>query len=204
MTEHFDFHRAVSYWQDELAPMEKTQMDQHVQGCLVCQREFEAARQLVVESQQARLTPPPPDLLQRLTAAFQRKQTRQDKRPLRTAALQFDSWSVPVPLGIRGGAPRERQLLYNQEAFDVDVQIGQDAETDTFTVQGQLLEAKQEVMQLTGIEIHLVTTGSAYRHAVTDEFGRFSFSRCPAGKYQLRLLLDDRDLILDSLVVQPF
>ena len=147
---------------------------------------------------------PETDLINRVTAAFQRKQTRQQKRPSLPATLQFDNWTQSAALGIRGNGLRERQLLFSEGAFDLDLQIVEDPTTHLVVIRGQLLPMNEpeEVLSLEGIELHLINDDGVHSRRITDEYGRFHFSNCLPGEYSLRVLLDDHDIILKSLTVK--
>ena len=149
------------------------------------------------------LTAPEPTLLNRVTAAFRRKQTRQAERPTLAATLKFDNWTHAPALGVRGGAARERQLLFSEGVFDLDLQIVKDAENNSFTVRGQLLQTDEVYpnAQLEGIELHLGQEDGSKSLRVTDEYGRFHFSYCSPGEYTLQVILDDRDIILKPLAI---
>jgi hypothetical protein len=141
--------------------------------------------------------------LNRLTAAFRRKQARNTERPSQEAALKFDNWTQTPALGMRGGTARERQLLFSEGTFDLDLQIVKDAETNTFTVRGQLLQLDEVYpnTELEGIELRLSQADSSESLRVTDEYGRFHFSHCSPGDYTLHVILDDHDIILEPLTV---
>ena len=75
---HLDFQQAIEYLQKTL-PNDKTNLiDQHLLACATCQQEIEVARQFMGTPQN--LSAPSPNLLNRVTAAFRRKQERLDNR----------------------------------------------------------------------------------------------------------------------------
>jgi hypothetical protein len=150
------------------------------------------------------LTAPEPTLLNRLTAAFRRKQARREERASLPATLKLDNWTQPAALGVRGSATRDRQLLFSEGNFDLDLQIVKDAENSTFSVRGQLLQVNEVYPneQLEGIELRLIQADGNRSRRVTDEYGRFHFSYCPPGNYTLQVILDDHDIILKSLAVK--
>ena len=149
------------------------------------------------------LSAPEQTLIDRVTTAFRRRQARQTERPSSGARLKFDNWTQAPALGMRGAAARERQLLFSEEAFDLDLQIVKDAEDITFTVRGQLLQTDEIYpnTQLEGIELRLNQTDGSESLRVTDEYGRFHFSYCSPGEYTLQVMLDDRDIILKPLAI---
>lgn len=153
---------------------------------------------------QETLTAPEPALLNRIQAAFRRKQKRSDQRPTLPAALKFDNWTQSAALGTRGAVPRERQLLFSEGTFDLDLQIVKDADNDTFSVRGQLLQMDEVYLDtsIEGIELHLIGEDDRRSRRVTDEYGRFHFSYCSPGDYTLQVILDDHDIVLQSLTIK--
>jgi hypothetical protein len=147
---------------------------------------------------------PETDLLNRVASAFQRKKARQPKRPSLPATLQFDNWTQSAALGIRGNGLRERQLLFSEGSFDLDLQIVEDPTTHMVVIRGQLLpmDESEKSPALQGIELHLMNDQSIHSRRITDEYGRFHFSNCTPGDYSLRVILDDHDIILKSLTVK--
>jgi len=83
------------------------------------------------------------------------------------------------------------------------LQIVKDAEDNTFTIRGQLLQANEVYpnADLEGIELRLSQANGNESLRVTDEYGRFHFSHCSPGDYTLHVILDDHDIILEPLTV---
>lgn len=198
--EHLTFQQALEYLKGQLPPAEIPLVQTHLAHCEICQKEVAMAQQVTQISPP--LEQPPQTLLNRLTEAFRRRQTRPNTRPSLPALLQFDSWSVPTPLGVRGGALRERQLLFNHEQYDLDLQIVKDPGSNSFQLLGQLLSMDDDVSQLAGFEIQLLEAEEIIRRVVTDELGQFVFQQLPAGVYSLLVQLDQEDLVLEALEIQ--
>ena len=162
--------------------------------------QIEVVQNILANLPAEELPSPTTSLINRIVVAFRRQQTRSTNRPLHTAQLQFDSWSQPAPFGVRGGTSRERQLLFNQNQFDLDLQIIQERETEAFVLRGQLLDAGN-MTNLEGIELHLTEPDGHQSRRLTDEYGRFSFSHCRPGDYKLHVILEEQDIVLEPLTV---
>lgn len=200
---HLDFQQAIEYLQKGMPPDETAQIDQHVLTCTACQQEIEVAQQFIAAPQN--LSAPSPNLLNRVTAAFRRKQERLTNRTEQKAALQFDSWAQLVALGVRG-VPQERQLLFHEDEFDLDLQVMNDRETKTYTMRGQMLGsfASDTANDLEGVSLKLRNkTNGQNRQGLTDQYGRFSFSQLDQSDYELFVELKERDIVinLESLAI---
>jgi hypothetical protein len=167
-------------------------------------RPIDKTEDILTHAAKGELTAPEPALLNRIQAAFRHKQKRSGQRPTLPAALKFDNWTQSAALGTRGAAPRERQLLFSEGTFDLDLQIGKDADGDTFSVRGQLLQMDEVYLDssIEGIELHLIGEDGSRSRRVTDEYGRFHFSYCSPGDYTLQVILDDHDIVLQSLTIK--
>lgn len=203
---HVSFQTLVDLAQSTLNTANKEKAQQHLATCQRCQKELEELRHLLEGLQAPPLAAPQPDLMKRLVSAFRRQQTQLAQRPLRPATLQFDSWTKFAPSGVRGGTSQEHQLLFAASLFDVDLQIVEDvAAPGVFSLRGQVLaleaEGEPEPDNPEGMELRLADRAGDERRSLTDHLGRFTFSRLTAGQYTLRLLLDDHDVIFESLEV---
>lgn len=194
---HLDFQQAIEYLQKALSPAELSQIEQHLQTCTVCHQEIETAQQFINATQN--LSAPSPNILNRVTAAFRRKQERLANRTEQKAALQFDSWAQLVALGVRG-VPQERQLLFHEDKFDLDLQVMNDREAKTYTMRGQMLGsfAQDTSDDLEGVSLTLRNkTNGQSRQGLTDQYGRFSFSQLDQSDYELFVALKERDIVIN-------
>lgn len=166
---------------------------------------FEETKHILNQAAKKDWSLPEKSLMDRVTAAFQRKKSRLEERPSLSAALQFDNWAQPAALGMRGNGLRERQLLFSEGEFDLDLQIVKDRDSHAVIVRGQLLPVNDlefDELALEGIELHMIDDEGAESRRLTDEFGRFHFSNCLPGDYTLRVILEDHDIILKSLAIK--
>ena len=194
---HIDFQKAIDYLQKAIQTEEITQIDQHLLDCSHCQEEIEMAKSFLTASQN--LSVPSPNLLNRVTTAFKRKQERLSQRSERKAALQFDSWALLAAQGVRG-IPQERQLLFHEDKFDLDLQVMNDREAEKYTMRGQLLGSfgSDTSDNLEGISLRLRNkTDGQSRQGLTDQYGRFSFSLVDQADYELFVELKERDIIIN-------
>jgi len=198
---HPNFQKLVDYLNNQLTADETQAIEAHVTGCAQCETELNRARYLVTTQQDDDLVAPELSLLSRVVTAFRRQQNRLPNRPQREASLEFDSWTEMAPVGARGMA-QERQLLFSEEMFDVDLQIVKDPpKSSTFTLRGQVLNGDDETgfADLDGLEIRLTDAASTEWRGLTDTLGQFSFSQLPEGVYTLSIILEDHDIILEDV-----
>lgn len=194
---HINFQKAIDYQQKTLSVEEMNNISQHLLNCATCQDELAVAQHFLSTPQN--LSAPPPGLLNRVKAAFRRKQEHLPERTERKAYLQFDSWAQLAALGMRG-VPQERQLLFHEDEFDLDIQVMNDRKTETYTIRGQLLGsfADDSPGELEGIALNLKNkTTEQIRQGLTDQYGRFSFSQIDQADYELFVELKERDIVIN-------
>ena len=198
---HPNFQKLVNYLDDKLGVDEAQEIKAHVTVCAQCETELNRARYLVTTRQDDDLVAPELSLLNLVVTAFRRQQSRLPDRPQHGASLEFDSWTKMAPLGVRGMV-QERQLLFSEGMFDVDLQIVKDPpNSSTFTLRGQFLahDEASGFADLSGIEIRLTDATNTERRGLTDSLGQFRFSQLPEGSYTIRVILEDHDIILEDV-----
>jgi hypothetical protein len=146
------------------------------------------------------LVTPPPNLIDCMLTAFRRKHVQLAQRPHRQAVLQFDSWARMALAGLRG-PQQERQLLFSESVFDLDLLVVKDHETGSFVLCGQILDGESQPFGLEGVEIEL-SGADIQRYRVSDRLGRFSFSQLPKGTYRIQVALEDRIISLEPVLVE--
>ncbi|MCX7681856.1 MAG: zf-HC2 domain-containing protein [Anaerolineae bacterium] len=195
---HLNFRYLVRYIEGDLAEAQREKADAHLADCADCRRELERVRRLRGEI--GEFVSPPAELVGRVLAAVRRRKTRRAERPRYQPALRFDSWTQWAALGARG-APQERQLLFSEGAFDLDVQITRDQVPGAYILRGQVLNNTPQPAGLEGIELRIVDGNGVPRRGLTDKLGRFKFTQLEEGVYSLQVIFDDHEIVLDSLPV---
>ena len=199
--EHPNFQKLLDFLDDKLSADEVQEIKAHVTACAQCETELNRARYLLTTRQDDDLIAPELSLLNRVVTAFRRQQNRLPDRPQRGASLEFESWTQMAPLGARG-VVQERQMLFSEDRFDVDLQIVKDPpNSSTFTLRGQFL-INNDISgfdALDGIEIRLTDAADTAWRGLTDTLGQFSFSQLPEGVYSLSIILEDHDITLENV-----
>jgi hypothetical protein len=191
-----EFQTLIDYLDDNLTESERMAVETYLEEDPTGQQELARARQALAGLWSDDMVEPSPSLVARVRAAFRRQLNRGSDRPLRRAELQFDSWAQ-LPQGVRG-VPQERQLLFHEGAYDLDLQVAQAQTPNDYVMRGQLLADSPGLQnELEGILLNLrnTTTGQE-RRGLTDQYGRFSFSQLSKGEYLLLVELDSYDIVI--------
>ncbi len=180
----------------------RVMVDDHLAICADCRNALAAAQDFLDSARNRTLATPRAALTQRVLAAFRQIHQRKAMRDEPTASLQFDSWNLALPTGVRGHS-HERQLLYKFLDFDVDIQITPQVDAPVYNIHGQILRERGELASLEGIAIRLFDEEdeSNLRQTMVDDLGRFHLSQVAAGRYLLQIELTDDKVRIGTLVL---
>lgn len=195
---HLTLRYLVRYIEGDLDEAQREKADAHLADCADCRRELERVRRM--QGEVGEFVAPPAELVGRVLAAVRRCKARRAERPRYQPTLRFDSWTQWAALGVRG-APQERQMLFSEGAFDLDVQIARDRVPGAYVLRGQVLDNTPQPAGLEGIELRIVDGNGVPRRGLTDKLGRFKFTQLAEGIYSLQVIFDDHEIVLDSLPV---
>lgn len=144
-----------------------------------------------------------PAALARTVALF-KTEWRKQRPTLRQwlAQLVFDTMLQPQLATVRSGAPalaQSRQLLFRAEPYDIDLrfEVGEDGRTEELI--GQILSTAADPQSLSNLPVQLWQNELLQAEVQTNARGIFKFNQVAPGRYQIRLLLADGEICLDSL-----
>lgn len=199
--DHLSFETLIDYTENRLSATKRAAIATHLEVCAVCQGELERVRRIFSDMVAEPWAAPADHLVSRVVSAFHRQANRLPQRPLNPVHLNLDSWAQLAALEIRG-ASRERQFLFSENGFDLDVQVVRETSAQDYALQGQLLSNDDQDADLQGIEVRLGSRADNERRGLTDYLGRFNFVGLVAGIYTLKLILNDRDLLIETLPIE--
>lgn len=196
--------KMLDYLRGKGAPSEREQIVAHLAaGCPTCledQSWLTEVLQLVASDHSFDFSPA---VLARTVALF-KTELRKQRPTLRQflAQLVFDSLLQSQLAAVRSGAPalaQSRQLLFRAEPYDIDLrfEVGEDGRTEELI--GQILRTDADPQSLSNLPVQLWQTDLLQAEVQTNARGIFKFNQVIPGRYQLRLLLTDGEICLDSL-----
>ena len=199
---HIPFETLVDYTENQLNQNQSEAVVAHLKTCAVCQAELERVHSILSDMGDHTWTAPANHLINRVLSAFRRRASQQSQRTTHPINLALDSWTQLAALGLRG-SPKERQFLFSEDAFDLDIQVVKEADTQNYALQGQLFSNDGQDSNMEGFEVQITGPSDFERRGLTDYLGRFSFLGLEASTYTLKLILNDRDLLVESLPIHP-
>ncbi len=192
-SDHISFAQVVDLVEGRLSVADQAQAQAHMAACARCAAEVTRLARVVELMRTDTGDDAPAAAVAQAVGLFRaRRSPEPASRQRLPAVLRFDSWHTFQPLGLRGGAVPERQLLFNAEAFDVDVRIARSGEV--WTVAGQVLGPEQAgVVALHGT--------SGMLQGVLTELSEFNLSPVPPGTYTLIVQLLSVEIEISGLEV---
>lgn len=121
----------------------------------------------------------PPDSLVRWARALYPQQWRQKpkSRSVQVAALIFDSFREPLPVGVRTLAQPTRQLYFMAANYYVDLRIEGGRAAGPASLVGQVLShpAASQTFSVEKLPVTLSSGKASLAHTVTNNLGEFHF-----------------------------
>ena len=187
---HFD----ISHWTDfarDCAPgTDRAAMEAHLAtGCRRCHATLDLMQRLVISTRADRSAEPPLDVVRcaKAISAFQRPRSSLTRL---VAQLVYDSFSDPLPVGMRAGDRVSRHTLYEAGEFYVDLRLEQEKGSPFVTLVGQLTNRSNPESSLAGAPVLLMSRKDILAHAVYNRFGEFQMEYPPARHLRLCVALD--------------
>ena len=185
ITEWTDFARGVAENTDRAA------MDAHLlSGCRRCRATLDLMKQVIVSTGASSRYEPPADAVRwaKAISALQRP-TRSTLFRL-VPRLVYDSFSDPVPAGLRAEDRVSHHALYEAGDFNLDLRFEHEKGSSVVTLVGQLTNSKDPDSSLPEAPVVVVERKEVVAHAIYNRFGEFQMDFPPARFQRLRVALD--------------
>lgn len=171
-------------------------------GCSECANIFRLWSLVAETAARETLYEPPPDVVRAAKAVFPLVQ----KLPLlprlaQPIRLMFDSLQAPLPIGVRGSATQLRHLVYETDAFLIDVQLQQE-NLKRLSVCGQV--SSKLLDRASFSEIGLLLTGDDgrfLRHTVVNKLGEFHLDANSSASLTLYMQFPDSSICYIDLPI---
>jgi hypothetical protein len=159
-----------------LSPAKMAAMQRHLaKSCELCEQRS-AIWQMVAATASREVQYQVPDEAARLAKAAFAAQYRLQRIPkhFKLARLFYDTFSQPVPVGVRTATLTGRHLLHYAEPWTIHVYMEIGA-GNRLSLVGQVLRSKRKPTERTGIEVTLKHGDKPLAKAATNRFGEFKF-----------------------------
>ena len=130
--EHFTEEDWFDFAHQQASPSVRASLERHLEkGCSRCTQTVRLWRAVFDVADQEAAYRPPDEALRQLKGDFAlRRPKGLLERVAEQAALVFDSFRQPQPMGVRGAGPSPRQLLYKAGRYAIRLRLESAADTE--------------------------------------------------------------------------
>jgi hypothetical protein len=166
------------------------EMQAHAQACLACRRTAEVLRKLAEFARAEGTSEPPPEVVGRAKAIFQRWQPKSTGFAGGVFRVLYHSFRQPLPAGVRA-MDRPYRVLYGAGDYALDVQIEPEHGTSRCALVGQIANQLHPDDRLPNVPVMVVSGERVVASALSNAHGEFHLTYPPREGLRLRVFLRD-------------
>jgi hypothetical protein len=199
---HISTEELIEFVEGRTSPDTRLAVETHLAVCAGCQGLRQEVESLVGQLRRDSSFEPPAELVQwgvdlfqpiQRSAADRNGRGGRRARPI-IAAVVFDTYDEPMPVGVRRAGVPPRQLLFRAGDVDVDVKIESLEVDGRISLAGQVLSNTAAFFDNTSVKLE--SHGIVRFRTTTNPVGDFSFDEVPKDTYHLSVDLPEGELTL--------
>ena len=200
-SEHFTEEDWFDFAHQQAAPSVRASLERHLEkGCSRCTQTVRLWRAVLDVADQQAACRPPDSALRQVKGDFAlRRPKRLVERVAEQAALVFDSFRQPQPMGVRGAGPTPRQLLYKAGRYMIRLRLEPAADTERMSIVGQLVDEHPSPAAVQDIAVLALKGGKTLDRTLTNHLGEFVLE--PDAAEDLRLCVGVAEI--GTFTVEP-
>lgn len=186
---HLDIAEVVDFVRGLARATDCERVERHLaNGCEPCRTQVALMRRVATLAIDDGRWEPPTDAVSKATAIFPASLPRKIGFAHRILArLVFDSFSQPLPVGVRSGQRLSRQVMYRAGDVYVDLRVDHEHGQRHVSLVGQI--AGRGVPAVSA-DVCLMDGHEAIARVPLNEFGEFQMQYVPGRRMRLRIPLD--------------
>jgi hypothetical protein len=200
-SEHFTEEDWFDFAHQQAAPSVRASLERHLEkGCSRCTQTVRLWRAVLDVADQEAAGRPPDAALRQVKGDFAlRRPKRLVERVAEQAALVFDSFRQPQPMGVRGAGPTPRQLLYKAGRYMIRLRLEPAADAERLSIVGQLVDEHPSPAAVQDIAVLALKGGKTLDRTLTNHLGEFVLE--PDAAEDLRLCVGVAEI--GTFTVEP-
>lgn len=190
------------YAQDRSADAEAGHVGLHLSaGCLICRGRFSTLQKVIKVTATRRMETPPTWLLRQALNLIDRKAAAAKRGMVErlVGLLVVDSFAEGRLLGVRGGGPNTRHMLYRAGGYEIDLSIDFLEPSNTVEIIGQSMPPDGVTSSVAGSGVELVSGETIAASTHMNDFGEFILDGVSEGTYDLRISFPNAEVDIASL-----
>jgi hypothetical protein len=199
--EHFTEEDWFDFAHQQAAPSVRASLERHLEkGCSRCTQTVRLWRAVLDVADQEAAYRPPDEALRQVKGDFAlRRPKRLLEKVAEQAALVFDSFRQPQPMGVRGAGPTPRQLLYKAGRYMIRLRLEPAADAAHMSIVGQLVDEHPSPAAVQDIAVLALKGGKTLDRTLTNHLGEFVLE--PDAAEDLRLCVGVAEI--GTFTVEP-
>jgi hypothetical protein len=199
---HFTMKEWVDFARGAVGKDAKFKMQNHLDsGCQECAKEARLWQHVNHTAKREAQSEPPEAAIRIAKALMATSGFRDTEKAGRAIAqLIFDSFKVPLAVGVRSESKGPRQLLYGAGNHRIDLRMEPQADSEKVVIIGQVLDSSNPDQMLSKVPISLHIGTKRVATSETNHLGEFQLECELAGRLELRATLPQGNEIKLSLV----
>jgi hypothetical protein len=200
-SEHFTEEDWFDFVHQQAAPSVRASLERHLEkGCSRCTQTVRLWRAVLDVADQEAAYRPPDEALRQVRGDFAlRRPKRLLEKVAEQAALVFDSFRQPQPMGVRGAGPTPRQLLYKAGRYMIRLRLEPAADAAHMSIVGQLVDEHPSPAAVQDIAVLALKGGKTLDRTLTNHLGEFVLE--PDAAEDLRLCVGVAEI--GTFTVEP-
>jgi hypothetical protein len=201
-----NFEKLLDFLDGNLTASEAEPVAEHLSaGCAKCQATGDWFNQVSLITAQDDSVEPPAWVTKRALRIFETQKPRLLERFVQAiASLTFDSFARPAVVGVRATETANRQLLYNANAYSIDLQVAPLGGLRADLVGQVLCEAETSFESVAALTLELVGEDRKAHRTSTNAMGEFTIGGLKQGLYNLTIETPEGNITAyDIPVIQP-
>jgi len=200
-SEHFTEEDWFDFAHQQAAPSVRVSLERHLEkGCSRCTQTVRLWRAVLDVADQEAASRPPDEALRQLKGDFAlRRPKGLLERVAEQAALVFDSFRQPQPMGVRGAGPSPRQLLYKAGRYAIRLRLESGPDTERLSIVGQLVDEHHSPAAVQDIAVLALQGRKTLDRTLTNQLGEFVLE--PDAAENLRLCVGVAEI--GTFTVEP-
>lgn len=202
------FDQLVDFVEERLPPEDQRAVLDHMgSGCRRCQPDVEWVRDILLVMRTDASQAPPDWVIEPLLDHFDK--VIEEKTPVSAwkklaAVLVFDSLQQAEFAGVRNVRALAKQLLYQTDAYDIDIRLNPTESPQFESIIGQVLPRGENSEKTAGAKIRVCLGDEDVCSTLTNKLGIFTIYKLPQGKYDFKVLMSGTEIVIYGVSTSKF
>jgi hypothetical protein len=187
LMKHFSIWQWTDFARGLVETVPGSAMEAHLSGCRRCEQLVRVLRDVAKTARGEADYNPPEYAIRQAHATFSLYRPETISFPRMLARLVHDSFSAPLPAGMRSQDRHSRHALYEAEGYCLDLQLEHQPRSGLITLIGQLADRNKPATSTADVPVWLMGRQNLVASTLCNRFGEFHLDYAPARDLRLQV-----------------